>query len=110
MDKASTASKSAINLSPEELSKLVMQQHLMLLRAQDREIGLEQELNTLRAGLHREELVRELAEVRASASYKIGRFLTGPFRFIGFLWRLGLRASYAVFWRLRARLRQKDAR
>jgi hypothetical protein len=91
----------------EDLVATVREQHLMLLRAQDREIGLEQQLNTLKAGHNREDLVREIASLRASASFKIGRFLTAPFRFIGFLWALGARLFRAVGWRLRAKLRQR---
>lgn len=91
----------------EELVATVREQHLMLLRAQDRMIGLEQELNTMRAGNNREDLVREIATLRASASYKIGRFLTAPFRFVGQLWTLGFRALRAVARRVKAKLRQR---
>lgn len=91
----------------EELTATVREQHLMLLRAQDREIGLEQQLNTLRAGHNREDLVREIATLRASASYKIGRFITAPFRFIGFVWIFGVRALKSVARRIAVKLRQR---
>lgn len=91
----------------EALLQIVREQNLMLLRAQDREIGLEQELNTLRAGHNREHLVRELAEVKGSASFKIGRFLTAPFRFIGFVWATFIRVSLGIARRLKRKLQKR---
>lgn len=93
--------------SVDELVATVREQHLMLLRAQDREIGLEQQLNTIRAGHNREDLVHEIATLRASASYKIGRFLTAPFRFIGRVWSFGIRALKVLARRVVSRLRKR---
>lgn len=101
------AVKSEEKRTVEDLAATVREQHLMLLRAQDREIGLEQELNTIRAGHNREDLVRELATLKASASYKIGRFITAPFRFIGFVWQFGVRVLRGLARRVKSKLRQR---
>lgn len=89
-------------LSVSSLIKTINDQNLMLLRAQDREIGLVQELNTVKSGFDREKLVIELNLIKSSASYKIARFISFPFRalekLIGYL--------YEQAWKL-ARLTKK---
>lgn len=75
----------------------------MLLRAQDREIGLIQELNTVKSGRDREKLVIELNQIKSSASYKIARLLSFPFRTLEKIFEY----LYQMAWKL-ARLTKKS--
>ena len=75
-----------------DLRALVLAQQHHILRAQDREIGLDHALMTARAETNREPLVRELAQIKGSISYRVGRAITAPFRGIAFLFSFGARA------------------
>jgi hypothetical protein len=90
-----------------ELRKQLQEQDRFILRAQDREIGLEQELATARAGSNREAVVAELAAVKASASYQFGRALTLPFRALSALLRFAMRVLRAIARRGRGWLQAK---
>lgn len=94
--------ENSTRITKEDLIQTIKDQNLMLLRAQDREIGLLQELNSIKAGNDREKLVVELAVIKSSFSYKIGLILTAPFRAISFLWQ-----KFIIFaWRSARRIKR----
>lgn len=74
-----------VKVTKADLVKTIIDQNLMLLRAQDREIGLTQELNSIKAGNDRQELIIELALIKSSVAYKISRGLTAPLRATSFV-------------------------
>lgn len=91
----------------DELRKLVHEQTYHILRAQDREIGLENELTTARAGANREPLLIELATIKSSVSYRLGRTLTWPLRVLAHAFAFGSRGFRAIARRIAASLRAR---
>lgn len=68
-----------------DLLRQIQRQDLHLLRFRDREMGLEQELATARSGSNQQALLTEIAVLRSSISFRLGRTLTAPFRGLGYL-------------------------
>lgn len=93
----------------DELRSIVRQQEHYILRAQDITIGLEHEVATARAGTNREPLVAELAAIKASFSYRLGKTLTAPFRFLNKAFSFGLRTARGAARRVRSGLHSRKA-
>ncbi|TXJ04147.1 MAG: hypothetical protein E6Q27_08830 [Aeromicrobium sp.] len=91
----------------EQLRGLVQQLQHHILREQDRSIGLEHEAATAKAGSNREPLIAELSQLKASFSYRLGRFLTAPFRGIATLFEFSIRALRWALRRALAKARKK---
>lgn len=87
-----------------DLQELVLKQQHFILRAQDREIGLDHALMTARAGTNNEPLLVELAQIKGSVSYRLGRALTAPFRGIAFLCNFAMRALRWAARRIRSQI------
>lgn len=97
---------SSTTVTKDQLIKTINDQNLMLLRAQDREIGLMQELNAIKAGHDREELLIELALIKASFAYKFSLILSAPFRAIGLI----LRWMASIAWRAARKIKRTLSR
>lgn len=65
-----------------KLKEMLIDLNHLILQMQDKQLGLEAQLATLKAGTNREPLLIELMQLRASFSYRLGLFLTYPFRTI----------------------------
>lgn len=63
-----------------DLSEALQDCELRYLRERDRALGLEQELLRATSGAAERELELKISQIQRSTSYKIGRFVTAPFR------------------------------